>query len=234
MKHYLLPLLPPLVLGLLLSIIGLIPDNPELQESAVSPALPLDHELPNWYGIKTQESSVERKSLAADTRFSKAIYRHINPVTGRQEGATINVSIVYSGNDMNSSIHRPERCLPAQGHLNLIGSNTDVELADGRKMPFRRLSSHTPAATAPGQKLHHIHYYVFVGYDSVHTSHLRRTLQDMYDRFVHGRTQRWAYMQLGTSWGEETGLSEQQAENYLRALIRVLVPQQIDWQQIKN
>ena len=29
-------------------------------------------------------------------------------------------------------------------------------------------------------------------------------------------------------------LNEQQAENYLRALIRVLVPQQIDWQQIKN
>ncbi len=234
MKHYLRPLLPPLLLGLILCTIGLLPNNPELQESAVSPELPLHDELPNWHGIKTQESREERASLAADTRFSKAIYHHINPVSYWQEGTPINVSIVYSGNDMNSSIHRPERCLPAQGHLNLVGSDTTVELADGRIMPFRRLISHTPSTTRPGQKLHHIHYYVFVGHDSVHTSHIRRTLQDMYDRFVKGRTQRWAYMQLGACWGEENGLNEQQAENYLRALIRVLVPQQIDWQQIKN
>ena len=42
----------------------------------------------------------------------------------------VEISIVYSGADMNSSIHRPERCLPSQGHLNLRGSTSEITLAD--------------------------------------------------------------------------------------------------------
>ena len=49
-----------------------------------------------------------RRSSGQDTEFSRKSYTN-----GR--GDEIQVSIVLSGQDMNTSIHRPERCLPAQG-----------------------------------------------------------------------------------------------------------------------
>ena len=234
MKKLLPAILPPVVLGLILSLLALVPNNPIMQESAISPDLPLDTDLPNWYGVKTQESEKERSLLAADTRFSKAIYRHVNPFTYQQEEPAVDVSIVYSGSDLNNSIHRPERCLPAQGHINLIGHDETLELANGTKLTFRKLSSRKPAETASGKGTQHIHYYIFIGYDTITCSHIGRTIYDMYGRVVKGRTQSWAYLQVGSYWGGDTGLTEQQADSHLRALLRDLVPGQIDWSRVKN
>ncbi|MBR5894979.1 MAG: exosortase-associated EpsI family protein [Akkermansia sp.] len=231
MKKLLIALLPPLLLGLLLSLVFIVPDNPELQDSAVSPDLPLGQDIPGWYGTKMQESEAERIILAPDTRFSKAAYQHINPFTFAREDAVIDVSIVYSGNDMNMSIHRPERCLPAQGHVNIVGSSEEIELCNGRTITFHRLDSHTDKG---GQRLNHINYYVFVGHESITSTHLGRTLYDISDRIIKGRAQRWAYFQLGICWGGLTGVTQQQAESYLRSLIRELAARQIDWSIIKN
>lgn len=234
MKNAIFKALPPVVLALLLSLIFIVPENTELLPSAANPELPLGSDLPGWYGIKTQESEKERTILALDTIFSKAIYHHINPITDQRETPPVNVSFVYSGSDLNNSIHRPERCLPAQGHLDMTSRDETIELANGKILTFRRLSTRTPA-TAPGEhSLHHIHYYVFVGSDTICSSHFERTFRDIYNRIVNGRVQRWAYIQMGSYWGEEIGISEHQADNYLRALIRDLVPLQIDWNAIKN
>jgi len=234
MMIHLRRLLPPIVLTLLLSPIFIVPDNPELLPSAVSPDMPLGSDMAGWYGTKTQESEMERAILSNDTKFSKAIYHHVNPFTYAKEEPSINVSFVYSGRDLNNSIHRPERCLPAQGHLDLTGRDEQIELANGRTLTFRRLHTRTLIDNQPGRSLYHIHYYVFVGRNTICASHLTRTFRDIYDRIITGRVQRWAYIQMGVCWGTEIGITEEQADSYLRALIRDLVPKQIDWEIIEN
>lgn len=234
MKIRLTHILPPLVVCLLLSLIPLMPEEVTLLPSAANPELPLNYDLSGWHGTKTQESEKERAILSADTRFSKAIYKYVNPISYELEEPAINVSFVYSGSDLNESIHRPERCLPAQGHLDLNGSNKKITLSDGQELTFRRLGSRTLIDNKPGNHIYHIHYYVFVGSDIICSSHLVRTAKDIWDRIATGRVQRWAYIQIGTHWGESVGISEQQAENHLRSLIRDLVPGQIDWNAIKN
>lgn len=230
----LMAMLPPLLLAALLSIIFLLPKHDSLVEASISPDMPLHYALPGWLGTKLQESELERQSLAADTRFSKAAYTKLRVTLTEPRGPQIVASIVFSGNDMNASIHRPERCLPSQGHVDLRGSKADITLSDGRTLTFTRLTSRTPHHIAGKPALQHINYYVFVGHDSIISSHLGRTLQDMSDRVLHGYVQRWAYYQVGTYWGGESGISEELADTQLRMLISQLTPKLLKDGSMKN
>lgn len=224
-------LLPPIFLGLAMSLIWVIPHEEKLRQSAISPNLPIGSDLPGWYGIRTQESETERKVLADDTKFSKGIYQSINRISGTPQGPPISVSIVYSGSDMNSSIHRPERCLPAQGHRNLRVSTVNIRLKNGTVLPFTRLDS-TMTANEEGQetRYHYIHYYVFVGNDYICSSHYARTLRDIYDQIVHGYTQRWAYFQVGAACRQEDAASIPSTDQQVQELISILLPQLIGQQ----
>ena len=238
LKKHLPLILPPALLAFLLCLIYLLPFDPELKESAISPDLPVGTAIPGWYGEKTQPSAKERGSLAADTVFSKAIYRscYDSPSSDKPYcfGPQVSVSIVYSGRDMNASIHRPERCLPMQGHMELSGTDATLELANGKTITLRRLQSFTLPENNTETRLQHIHYYVFVGHDRICHSHLTRTLYDMWDRFALGRTQRWAYLQVGSYWGGNTGITEEEADAALLSLIAELAARQINWEAIKN
>ncbi|MBR4311241.1 MAG: exosortase-associated EpsI family protein [Akkermansia sp.] len=236
--------LPPAVLGLILSIIFLLPVDVNLLPSAISPELPYDYELPGWYGEKTQETERERSILAADTVFSKALYKRqsldlssssrYNSSALQKNEPSISVSIVYSGSDLNNSIHRPERCLPAQGHLDLRSSDHSFELSNGKKITCRRLDSITLTENKAEQPLQHIHYYVFIGHDRITHSHLARTFYDMWDRVMIGKTQSWGYLQVGSYWGGPTYITEEEADTALREIIKELSVRQIDWTAIKK
>lgn len=226
--------LPPIVLALVLGLIYLLPKHTELESSAISPGLPLDFDQPGWYGLKQQESEAERTRLAGDTVFSKAAYSRLRQSMFDKQLPPVHVSIVYSGSDMNASIHRPERCLPTQGHVNLRASSTSVRLNNGRNVPFTRLVSRVPLKDAPGKYLEHINYYVFIGRDRICAKHLERTLYDIWDRTVMGVSQRWAYYQIGTYWGEYVGITEDEAEAQVRQLISELTPGLVNWHAIGN
>lgn len=205
----------------------------DILPSSLSPDMPLGDDLPGWKGIKTQESEAERKILSADTKFSKAIYKLKPRVPWEPDYPAINVSLVFSGQDMNNSIHRPEVCLPAQGHLNLQGMSSDIKLSNGRTLTLTRLSSTTPVAGDPKKRLNYLHYYVFVGNGCITHSHLARNMQDTVDRFFHGQVQAWAYFQAGTCWGTEINVTEEDADRRLRKLISELLPGLINWESIK-
>lgn len=230
MKKLVRALIAPALAAAILGCVFLLPKHDEMMESCISPDLPLESTLPGWWGIKVQESEKERSILAADTRFSKGQYTQPLRVPWERKKPAVEVSIVYSGQDMNNSIHRPERCLPAQGHMNLQGSESELTLANGRKLHLTRLTSRIPMPGNKNLRLNFIHYYVFFGHDSVSHTHLGRTLQDLIDRVVLGRVQRWAYFQAGTCWAPEIGISEQEADERLRKLISQLLPGQVDWQ----
>lgn len=232
MKTWFRALLPPALLALLLGSVFILPRHEALVESSISPDLPVDYDLPGWRGTKMQESEVERSSLAADTRFSKARYTQPRRVFWEEEKPPVEVSIVYSGSDMNSSIHRPERCLPAQGHINLRTRADEITLADGRRISVTRLTSQVPV---PGEKkltLNFVSYYVFIGHGTMRHTHLGRTVQDMYDRVARGYVQRWAYFQANSYWAPELKLTEEETDRRVRQLMAELLPTQVNWSEM--
>lgn len=230
-KQTLRALLPPVVLAAMLGCVFVLPREEQLQESSISPDLPVSFELPGWQGTKVQESEVERSTLAADTKFSKAQYTRNKRVFWAKDEPAVEVSIVYSGSDMNASIHRPERCLPSQGHVDLQTSPQEITLADGRTIAVTRLVSKVPLPNRDdGLTLRFVSYYVFIGHKTMHHTHLGRTLQDMYDRVAKGYVQRWAYFQVSSYWAPELNVTEEETDQRVRALISELLPRQMNWE----
>lgn len=232
MNKILHALLPPLLATVLFCGVFFLPQHDEMLESSISPDMPLGYNLLGWRGIKMQESEKERSTLAADTRFSKAQYTQLPRVPWEEKKPAVEVSIVYSGQDMNNSIHRPERCLPAQGHMDVRGTESEIILKDGRTLKVTRLVSRVAVPEQPGKRINFIHYYLFVGHHSLCHTHLQRTLQDILDRVVLGQVQRWAYFQAGTCWSPEINVTEEEADKRLRTLIGELLPGQIQWEKL--
>ncbi len=222
---------PLLLLLLTLVTMYVMPSYDDIKPSAISPDLPLDYDLEGWYGRRTQESAAERQALSGDTVFSKGVYV-LRRDSEEELNPPVNVSIVYSGNDMNNSIHHPERCLPAQGHLNLKGSMRSLKLADGHEITFTRLSSTKLIKGSSGRFTNHVHYYIFIGHSSIQSTHWDRTLRDMYDRVVGGYVQRWAYLQVGSHWGGDSPFTEEQCEEHIIRLISELLPRLVDWKAV--
>ncbi len=225
-------LLPALVMALVFVGICTMPTHDRIMSSSISPDLPLGYGLAGWYGQRTQESAAERNILAADTKFSKGVYQLLRESEDSPQNPPVSVSIVYSGNDMNNSIHRPETCLPGQGHVNLRSSTDTLRLADGRELTFTRLVSKMPVKGNSHLYTDYVHYYVFIGHQSIQPTHMRRTLRDMYDRVVHGYVQRWAYLQVGSHWGGDSPFTQEQSEAQVRRLLSELLPHLIDWEAV--
>lgn len=227
-------LAPPFVLGVILSLVFLIPEKAELQASSMSIELPLRFDLPGWYGIRKQESPGERAGLAPDTLFSKGDYRLLYSDEWDKQMPDVHVSLVFSGNDMNQSIHRPELCLPSQGHYDLQGTDTVLTLKNGKEVSFTRLTSHRDNPDIPDKKLHFIHYYTFVGKGHLVHSHMQRVMCDILDRSLKGKVQRWAYCQVGTYWSPHLGITQEDADRLIQKLICQLLPEIINWEEIEN
>jgi len=192
-------------------------------------------------------SQDELGALSKDTQFSKAIC--LSPRAGEvnAEGFLIpdrvDLSVVLSGYDLNNSIHRPERCMPAQGHEILSSSNRHIALADGRIITVKRLLSTqkvptTSSREGPSARFDCVTYYFFVGHDQITHDHLKRTFIDMQDRLVRGMDQRWAYVSMSMWFGKvpwiESTISEQEADTKLQTFLANFAENQIDWTLLKH
>jgi len=230
-KTYILP-------GLLLVLLGsihVLPQRGSVAESSVRMDLPLS--LAGWSGMKRQATSEEIRILAEDTEFEKADYvKFKRGMTGilSEKQDVINATIVLSGTDLSNSIHRPERCLPAQGHFGIVGSNASVELADGRKIAVRRLKTKQKIRLNETDEivLDSLAYYFFVGHKQITHDHLKRTIMDMRDRLFNGSDQRWAYITVSMRYGDVPELnletSEEEGDVLLRAFFSKLIPEIVD------
>ena len=108
-----------LVIAIGPSAIFVLPDAPKTSPAGVVMKLPIW--VGNWLGEDAAVTAKEREALAEDTQFARKLYT--SPA-----GDQVFVSIVLSGDDMTNSIHRPERCLPAQGWSLRNSSNRVVEV----------------------------------------------------------------------------------------------------------
>ena len=210
-----------LFLGVGLSAIFLLP------KVAVTQPVGIKLELPQfvgkWYGVDQAISDRELALLAADTEFARKVYTDAT-------GNVIYVSIVLSGADPDNSIHRPERCLPAQGWTIADTRTLEVPLADGKKLEVTRLHDvrQVPLRKGPIVSVYNLNYYWFVGFHHLTASHLERTMLDIRDRVFKGYNQRWAYITIAADITKEFvpfGNDEAQTDVILQDFIRQIFPE---------
>ena len=202
-----------------LGSVFLIPKDIKVQPAAISLSLP--EFVGDWQGSNEPITQGEREILGLDTQFARKVYSK-----GTDQ---IFVSIVLSGPDMNTSIHRPERCLPAQGWT--ISNSETVSLASGAgDLKATRLQNIRSVPLQNGQPLtiRSLNYYWFVGHSDVTPSHYERTWIDIRDRVLKGENQQWAYVTVASPITKDFkifGRDEKQTDEMLQDFIRNLVLQ---------
>ena len=177
------------------------------QSSPAGIALTLPNYIGDWIGEEGTVTDREREVLAKDTQFARKNYTNV-------AGDRISVSIILSGDDMTNSIHRPERCLPAQGWTVQSSEKKVLPIANDRELGMTKLRNVRTVELLDKSRvaLHNINYYWFVGYHDMTPSHLTRTGLDLRDRLLHGYNQRWAYVTVTAIVSEHLGRALRQPE----------------------
>ena len=218
------------------SMIWLLPKSGEMKPSRLARNLPM--QVGVFQGKKVTVTGEELRILAKDTEFERAQYRN----EGYPSQPAVEVSFVFSGKDINNSIHRPERCLRSQG-WNFIKERKIIikeALADGGDLPMREIVCAKPVRLESGKpiKIMRVQYYTFFGHTVITEDHYGRTFQDMKDRLFKGYDQQWAYatfsMPVTQVYAEqglikpEAAFTLEQSEKMLEEFIRKLAPLVID------
>ena len=198
----------------------LLPHSNKTSPAGIAMTLP--DVIDTWFGDDAAVTKKELDTLAKDTQFARKIY------TG-PEGDQILVSIVLSGDDMTNSIHRPERCLPAQGWQMRSSSSRMIQIPGGKSLEVTRLQNVRTVQTRDKRRLTvtNLDYYWFIGYKDMTASHLTRTEIDLRDRIMYGYSQRWAYVTIAANvtkgiWRPER--TEEQTAAMLDEFIQQLAP----------
>ncbi len=197
----------------------LLPTAPSRPDPGVRMELP--DFLGEWYGQDAEVTQKEILTLGHETQFARKVYTN-----GR--GDAVFVSIVLAGNDMNTSIHRPERCLPAQGYTMIDSRRLKVDLPTG-PLTITRLHNTRPLniESRPGLTEQSLNYYWFVGCTETTADHVERNLMDIRDRVLHGYTQPWAYVTVVSRISEKLqryGKNEAQTDAMLDTFLKQLIP----------
>jgi EpsI family protein len=175
----------------------------------------------DFFGSPADVSEAEHRLLPKDTEYSRKNYDDFH-------GHQIYFSIVLSGLQQYT-IHPPEVCLVAQGWSIAGQEDIPIALDSGHRIVVRNLSLQR---TVPHRerrphlvKAYYMYWYVA---DNLTTpSHLERNLMSSWDRVVHNRDHRWAYV-IAMSPITETiypdGMNAEQTRDMLTAFIRQIVP----------
>ena len=205
-----------------LGVVFFIPRETKMQPCRVKMELP--QMIGGWFGRPAEVTVAERSGLAPDTQFCR---KHYDDGLGDE----IFVSIVLSGNELDQSIHRPERCLPAQG-WGLVDSKRlilPVPAAPNGQLPVTRLHV-MRQFTRDGHiyTMFNYNYYWFIGYTDITASHFQREYLDIKDRLLYGYNQRWAYVTVTSTITKSltpNGRDDEQTAAMLEKMIQDIYPQ---------
>ena len=234
------------ILGAGLSSIFILPPF-KVTESAMRMEIPA--KLGAWMTERIEPTEQEIGSLAKDTIFSKAhcilVREGAYDSLGRKLADMADMSIVLSGEDLANSIHRPERCMGAQGHRIFGSEKMSLTIPESGTLPTRRLLSKLNVSKdASGKNPRYVNfltYYFFVGHETITEDHSQRTLVDMRDRLKKGQAQKWAYVLVSMPFktGDEapgSGLEDlpnlEVADAKVRELLGDIAARNIEWKQI--
>ena len=182
-------------------------------------------ELPScvdgFYGKDQPLSEGEKFVLPKDTEILKKTYSD-------STGDAVNAQIVLAGSEKRS-IHRPELCLPAQGWSINKREIVPVTLADGRSISVMEVSISRAVETSPGitHPLNSYYDYWFVGNGVSTPSHVTRILLNSWDRVVHHKNHRWAYVAVSAPVLEgfkREGKNAEQTKKMITEFISQMAP----------
>ncbi len=134
------------------------------------------------------------RGLPEDTEFINHIYSDSedlsSPATHKME-----LHVIISGADKRS-IHRPERCLPGQGHRIVRRYRKTIRLSRGNlsKLDVMVLVLKAPVRDSRSRVSTQIIYYWFAGNRRVTASNYERLALTAWDRMVLGDSYRWSYI----------------------------------------
>ena len=205
-------------------------------------------EFGEWQGFKSLPTAEERKILATDTNFIKARYISddlpaLQCLDGRLFQNFLSLSIVISGHDINNSIHRPERCLVAQGHTEMLSFPDSIETPKARKFGVQRITSKALFPLAETEPNTHargfISYYYFVGHKRMTNSHYTRTIMDMKDRLLTGTDQQWSFVMVSASHDlgatpEESAQKRESMDKKIRQFMGELTDRIVAWDELEQ
>jgi hypothetical protein len=189
------------VVGLGMSLVFALPSSQNTQPLGVVDMSAMPEYIGAWRGRDMEITQKERDTLGQDTGFARKEYNTLGSYRGKKlqlasDRNGITLSVVLSGQDMNTSIHRAERCLPTQG-WNITDTRESAFHLPGRGsfMATRLLNTKLAKDNADRTTQYRmLSYYWFVGHTGISGSHFERTLIDMKDRLFSGYNQRWAYI----------------------------------------
>ena len=204
-----------------LSGVFLIPQKTTLGPAGIGMTLP--DRVGRWTGENVPVSKEELAGLAEDTKFARKWFT--NPA-----GDRIYVSVVLSGADMGNSIHRPERCLAAQGWT--VERSRRVQVPQEGKGPLevtalKDVRQWRASEKSPVVPITNLNYYWFIGSHDITASHWQRTFIDVRDRVLHGENQRWAYVTVAayvTDNMQAAGRNEEETTRIVEDFIAEIVP----------
>ena len=203
-----------------LSLVFILPHHEGLGPAGIAMVLP--ENIGQWTGSNAEVTPQELAGLAPDTGFERRFYK--NAV-----GDQMYVSIVLSGTDMANSIHRPERCLVAQGWTPEKSQRVHIPLPDAAPLEVTKLTDERDVRLSDNKPLalRNLNYYWFIGSHDITASHWTRTLIDLKDRIFYGENQRWAYVTVATNITDNLqpgGLNAQDTAEQAEKFIAQLVP----------
>ncbi len=184
--------------------------------------LDLPEYLGQWRGKDVEVTQKEHDTLGYDTEFARKTY------VGNS-GVNVLASIVLAGQDMMTGIHRPERCLNAQGWNVGPSEPQVVDLAELGRLHTTRLLNTRKIRRDDGStfELRSICYYWFVGYTAVAASHGERVWIDSRDRILKGYNQRWGMVLVNadiTKDFDSRGYDEAGTDALLQAFVQKMAP----------
>ena len=164
-------------------------------------------------GKMDQVSLAERNILPPDTLITRRLYQD-------GERSSITVTIVLSGSEQ-TSIHRPQYCLPAQGFAIEQGSVLTVPL-EGRTPLQVTVIQALRGASLPPKRMLLAYWFAGGGHETC--GYYRRLVYAAWDNLIYGVRSRWAYvsLQIPDTAGEHG--SEKVLEDFVRQLYPLLKP----------
>jgi EpsI family protein len=204
-----------------LSCAFVLPKKLGLQPVGIVPELP--EFSGEWWGQPMDVTQKERETLGADTEFSRKFYNN-----GR--GGQLSATIVLAGQDMMMAIHRPERCLNAQGWTFANPTRVAIDIPGRGLLEVTRVQN-TKYLNGPNDtrvQVQNICYYWFAGSKDVTASHMERVWFDSRDRMMSGYVQRWAMFMISsdiTADREKFGRDDKATDKILKEFVQTMVPQ---------
>jgi hypothetical protein len=166
----------------------------------------------DYFGRDGVITQAELDILPKDTEFARREYED-------SHGRHIKCSIILSGSEQRS-IHRPEGCLVAQGWTISGQDNIPIPLPSGHTLLARRLMLQRQAPGPDNQMVTIQGYFIywFVGQNVTTPSHFYRILLSNWDRVIHNRAHRWAYVSVFSEFAPDEALEGWDAAQTQKAL----------------